>query len=121
MTEDEGEDEVNTKKTPVKAKENKKKKKAEAKKTKKTAKKITKKEKPNKKKKKTVAPKSVIDDLKKNVKDGKVKLPFKIKTTTEGLFGVAKCRITFQAKKKDVENDLPKKVENDLPNYIVID
>ena len=35
MSEDEGEDEVNTKKTPVKAKENKKKKKAEAKKTKK--------------------------------------------------------------------------------------
>ena len=42
MSEDEGEDEVNTKKEPVKAKETKKKKKVEARKTKKkAAKKVT--------------------------------------------------------------------------------
>ena len=111
MSEEEGEDEVNTKKTPVKAKETKKKK-AE-KKTKKTAKKTTKKEKPNKKKKKAIIPKPVIDDIKKNAKDGKVRLPLVLKTITEGLFGVARSRITFRAKKK--------RVENDLPTYIVID
>ena len=102
MSEEEGEDEVNTKKTPVKAKETKKKK-TEAKKTKKAAKKITKKEKPNKKKKKAIIPKPVIDDIKKNAKDGKVRLPLVLKTITEGLFGVARSRITFRAKKKRVE------------------
>ena len=112
MSEDEGEDEVNTKKEPVKAKETKKKKKAEAKKTKKTAKKVTKKEKPNKKKK-AVIPKSIVEDVKKNAKDGKVKLPIILRSETKGLFGVARCRITFQAKKKGYETD--------LPTYIVID
>ena len=113
MSEDEGEDEVNTKKEgPVKAKETKKKKKAEAKKTKKTAKKVTKKEKPSKKKK-AVLPKSIVEDVKKNAKNGKVKLPLIITSVTEGLFGVARCRITFQAKKKGTETD--------LPTYIVID
>ena len=113
MSEDEGEDEVNTKKEPVKAKETKKKKKAEAKKTKKkAAKKVTKKGKPNKKKK-AVITKSIVEDVKKNAKDGKVKLPIILRSETKGLFGVARCRITFQAKKKGYETD--------LPTYIVID
>lgn len=111
MSENEGEDEVNTKKEPVRAKETKKKK-AEAKKNKKkTSKKVTKKEKPNKKKK-AIIPKSIVEDVKKNAKDGKVKLPLILRSETEGLFGVARCRITFQAKKKGYEN---------LPTYIVID
>ena len=112
MSENEGEDEVNTKKEPVRAKETKKKK-AEAKKNKKKAsKKVTKKEKPNKKKK-AIIPKSIVEDVKKNAKDGKVKLPLILRSETEGLFGVARCRITFQAKKKGYETD--------LPTYIVID
>ena len=112
MSENEGEDEVNTKKEPVRAKETKKKK-AEAKKNKKkTSKKVTKKEKPNKKKK-AIIPKSIVEDVKKNAKDGKVKLPLILRSETEGLFGVARCRITFQAKKKGYETD--------LPTYIVID
>jgi hypothetical protein len=111
MSENEGEDEVNTKKEPVRAKETKKKK-AEAKKNKKkTSKKVTKKEKPNKKKK-AIIPKSIVEDVKKNAKDGKVKLPLILRSETEGLFGVARCRITFQAKKKGYEN---------LPTSIVID
>ena len=78
---------------------------------KKTSKKVTKKEKPNKKKK-AIIPKSIVEDVKKNAKDGKVKLPLILRSETEGLFGVARCRITFQAKKKGYEN---------LPTYIVID
>ena len=79
---------------------------------KKAAKKVTKKGKPNKKKK-AVIPKSIVEDVKKNAKDGKVKLPIILRSETKGLFGVARCRITFQAKKKGYETD--------LPTYIVID
>jgi hypothetical protein len=86
--EEEGEDEVNTqKKAPVKEAKKKKKVAKEAKK-KKVTKKVTKK-KANKKKKAVV-----VENIKKTVKNGKVKY------VTTGLFGVARGNISFRAKKK---------------------
>ena len=94
--EDEGEDEVNTqKKAPVK--EVKKKKVAKEAKKKKVAKKVTKK-KANKKKK--GVSKVVVENIKKTVKNGKVKYE------TTGLFGVARGNISFRAKKKPIETGL---------------
>jgi len=91
--EDEGEDEVNTqKKAPVK--EVKKKKVAKEAKKKKVAKKVTKK-KANKKKK--GVSKVVVENIKKTVKNGKVKYE------TTGLFGVVRGNISFRAKKKPIE------------------
>ena len=92
--EEEGEDEVNTpKKAPVKEAKKKKKVAKEAKK-KKVTKKVTKK-KANKKKKAVV-----VENIKKTLKNGKVKY------VTTGLFGVARGNISFRAKKKPVETGL---------------
>ena len=96
--EEEGEDEVNTqKKAPVKEAKKKKKVAKEAKK-KKVTKKVTKK-KANKKKKAVV-----VENIKKTVKNGKVKY------VTTGLFGVARGNISFRAKKKNsyLQNRLEK-------------
>ena len=88
--EEEGEDEVNTqKKAPVKEAKKKKKVAKEAKK-KKVTKKVTKK-KPDKKKKAVV-----VENIKKTLKNGKVKY------VTTGLFGVVRGNISFRAKKKNL-------------------